>query len=140
MKKLNLIILLIAATFISCSSDDDTSNKETSNLVGTWEFTYRKQSSNTIADNLDNCEKTSTIEFKPDNTYTEKTFVEISGNCVSDGKYDGSWSTSSNQLTLKFVENGNTTTNIPKFGIANNELTLIYNDEGVLITQIYKKK
>ncbi len=141
MKKLNLLILVFATIFIACNKDDDTSNEETSsNLVGTWELTYRKQSNNTSASNLDDCEKTSTFNFKSDNTYIEKTFVEISSNCVSDGEFNGSWSISSNQLTLKFVENGENTTNIPKYSITDNELSIIYNDEGILIESRYKKK
>ncbi|EZH71900.1 hypothetical protein ATO12_04595 [Aquimarina atlantica] len=139
MKKLSLFTLLITLIFISCSKDDDASNQEipaNKNLIGTWELTYRKENNNTTPNTLDNCEKTSTIEFKSDNTYSEKTFVEISSNCVSDGEFSGSWLESNNQLTLNFIENGENTTNISKFSIADDELTLVFDE----ITEKYKKK
>lgn len=113
-----------------------TKNDDTSNLIGTWELTYRKENNNTSPNTLDNCEKTSTIEFKPDNTYTEKTFVEISGNCASDGEFSGSWLESDNQLTLNFIENDMNTTNISKFSIVDDELTLVFDE----ITEKYRKK
>lgn len=136
MKKLNLLILVFATIFIACNKDDDTSKEETSNLIGVWELTYRKENNNTSPNTLDNCEKTSTIEFKSDNTYTEKTFVEISSNCVSDGEFAGSWLESGNQLTLNFIENGENTINTSKFNILNDELTLTFDE----ITEKYKKK
>ncbi|WP_109851349.1 lipocalin family protein [Aquimarina sp. AU58] len=139
MKKLNLLILVFATIFISCSKDDDTSNEKTSDLIGTWELIHEQQS-NLPENTLSDCEKTSTIEFKSDKTYIEKTFAIANGNCVSDGEYNGSWSESGDQLTLQYTDEGESITDISKFGIANNELTLIYNDEGILITYIYKKR
>ncbi|MBL0683813.1 lipocalin-like domain-containing protein [Aquimarina mytili] len=141
MKKLGLIILLISATFTSCSSDDDAAappavpTNETL-IAGTWELTARKELG--VDRTLDNCELTSTIQFNADKTYTEKTFVNISNECASDGEFVGTWAISGETITLIYNDFGTPASDTPKFSISStNDVLVLTFDE---LEDTYKKK
>ncbi len=40
---------------------------------------------------VDDCDKTTSIKFNSDNTFIENTFVTVSGQCVSDGVSSATW-------------------------------------------------
>ncbi|MEW7289030.1 lipocalin family protein [Aquimarina sp. 2304DJ70-9] len=139
MKKLSLFILLIAVTLTSCGSDDDAAPQQLTLpnetlITGIWELTARKELG--VDRTLDNCELTSTIQFNANKTYTEKTFVNISNECVSDGEFIGTWAISGETLTLVYNDFGTPATDTPKFNIANDELTLTFDE----LEDTYKKK
>ncbi len=140
MKKLGIFILLIAVTLTSCGSDDDAAPQQgaitnESLITGTWELTARKELG--VDKTLDNCEKTSTIQFDANKTYTEKTFVDISNECVSDGEFVGTWSISAETLTLTYNDFGTPTTDTPTFSIlSTGELVLTFDE----LEDTYKKK
>ncbi|WP_438426480.1 lipocalin family protein [Aquimarina macrocephali] len=107
MKKLNLFILFITISFISCSKDDDASKEETPMnkdlIIGKWDVIAITDIPN------DDCELLSTLEIKADGTYEEQTYGGFSGgaNCTPDDLDKGTWKLSENILTLTLDELGN---------------------------------
>jgi len=138
MKKLNLFLALtVVFTLFSCGNDDD-GTVNTSDLIGKWGLISRVQQGSEAS--LDNCEKSDNIEFKSDGTYKEEIYAPSAGQCVSDGVYSGTWSESSNTLTLKYTDEGDSITDVAKFLIVDNKLTITYNDEDYILILTYEKK
>ncbi len=106
MKKLSLFVLFIAATFTSCSSDDDsTSGISEANLIGTWQWSAAEEDG--VAETLDQCDLQDTYEF----TTAGKVISNFSSSstdgsgvvtCVNPGSEEFGWSLSGDQLTFAF--------------------------------------
>ncbi|WP_103069797.1 lipocalin-like domain-containing protein [Aquimarina sediminis] len=110
MKKPILFILLIAAIFTSCSSDDDSSISENtkSNLIGKWQWTASTINGEDIS--LDKCDIMNTLDFKANDVITSTTFSTITvvnngqttTTCEQESLESGEWSLSENNIITKF--------------------------------------
>ncbi len=146
MKKLNLLILFIAAiTIISCKKDDDASGEEntTSNsqLVGTWKIVSIVEDE--IPEDLSDCRKKSNYVFKSDNTYVNEHFVDGglgTAPCLDDG-FSGTYSISGNKIT--FIEDDSEAEGegiVYEFKVENNVFSLIDNEGGSIYVETYTKQ
>lgn len=147
MKKLSIFILLIAVTFTSCSSDDDSANTliNTANLLGKWRYTASTENGKETT--LDECDKMDTIEFQVDDVITSTTFFtntvvnngQTTTTCEQDSSESGEWSLSNSNLTIKFGNESSTikilelTSTIVKF----EEIDEYTDQEGNTVKDIY---
>lgn len=104
MKKIIFFLCVVAFTFTSCSSDDDTPQNLTS-IVGTWK--YYKYFENNVEQTLEICETQHTLVFTSAGAFMS-TFYEESINdpstCVIEGQISGTWSNQGNVYTI--ISNG----------------------------------
>ncbi len=142
MKNLSLIILLIAATFASCSSDDDNvvpqneNPQSTSKLIGKWgQISFTQQGE---ALTITDCEKKSTIEFNAQ-SYTDIGYAPVNTDCQIDYQDNGTWTEEGNTLTLTYIDEGETITEVTNFTIVDDVLTIKYDDAGFKTEFGYKK-
>lgn len=93
MKKLILLLSVIAFAFTSCSKDD---NNDTSQdlLIGTW--TYSNSLEDGVEISLSDCEKQETWINDADGTFTVTVYDDIDGPCVENGTISGTWENSGN--------------------------------------------
>ncbi|WP_431167252.1 lipocalin family protein [Tenacibaculum halocynthiae] len=90
MKKtiLKTMVLAISSFYlISCSNSDEepTSNLE---LSGIWK--YQQKLVNGV-DKLDDCQRKSTSNIKPNGTFESTFYLETNGDCKIDDNINGSW-------------------------------------------------
>ncbi len=111
MKKLSLFVLLIAAMFTSCGSDDDSpvgAEITEANLIGNWKLTSETENGTEIT--LDACDLLYTIQlFVNDQGENRAKFIEgvetTGGACEPSTSVDYVWSlTSGNMLNTETVE------------------------------------
>ncbi len=140
MKKFGLFLFIISAIVMSCSSDDSNTQQgggevtDPSPLIGTWELTAKKQDGS--ESELSDCDKTSTLQFNPNNTLITQVFSDQGNDCIISGEFTGSWSVSGNNLTFSFDEAGPGIPSIVTFIVFNNILTITYSET----EETYKKK
>ncbi|AXT61345.1 hypothetical protein D1816_13640 [Aquimarina sp. AD10] len=112
MKKLSLFILLIAATFTSCSDDDESPATgieiTEANLIGNWKITAETENGNAVT--LDNCDLFLTTQlFVNDQGENRATFiegVEMEGICTPTTSDGYTWSlVSGNILKTETIDN-----------------------------------
>ncbi len=131
MKNLSLIILLIAATFASCSSDDDAAPQQaptnTSLIIGKWNVTSIVIDEDTLG--TDDCELNSTLEIKADGTYLEQTYGGFAGNCSPDSPDNGTWEV----LNNTFIQKGDTNFSTTILELNDTTLKYEFEDEDILL-------
>lgn len=106
MKKTILVLafLISAITFISCSSDDNSSSKDP--IIGTWG--YIEVYENGIKGELDNCDLQDIKVFNEDGTFSSEYYESSTGgdNCDKQS-YTGTWKNNGdNKYTV--IEDGDT--------------------------------
>ena len=90
MKKLVLLLSVLALVLTSCRSDEDNSNDLSQELlIGTW--TYFKTFEDGVEIVLSDCEKQETQVFNTDGTFTITEYDDFDGPCVLDGTFSGTW-------------------------------------------------
>ncbi|MEW7289029.1 lipocalin family protein [Aquimarina sp. 2304DJ70-9] len=142
MKKFGFIILFIAATFTSCSGDDDNvvpqneNPQSTSKLIGKWgQISFTQQGE---AMTITDCEKKSTIEFTSE-SYTDIGYAPVNTDCQIDYQDMGTWKEEGTTLTLTYIEEGETIIEATTFTIADDVFTIRYDDQGFITEYGYKK-
>ncbi|WP_378185796.1 lipocalin family protein [Aquimarina sp. W85] len=101
MKKISVFILLIAATFASCSKDDDGGSEiSEANLVGKWQWTASTENGKTYE--LDECDKLDSLEFKSNGEVVDTYFDTVSSenSTCEPASSTSKWSLSGDQLTV----------------------------------------
>lgn len=109
MKKIILSLFVLAASFSSCSKDDDggadnNSGSEISeaNLIGKWQLTGITRDGKAVE--LDECDLKSSYEFKSDKTsiFVETGFINEGADeeICKEWAYPAKWSLSSSTLTI----------------------------------------
>jgi hypothetical protein len=134
MKKLILVLSLIAIAFTSCSKDDDNESSQDL-LIGTW--TYSSAFEDGVEIPLTDCEKQETEVFNANGTFTVTTYDDFDGPCVEDGTISGTW-----------VNSGNGNYTITVFGFPfevkitfeGNTHSFEYSEDGVDYIDVYVKK
>jgi len=86
---------------ISCSTDNSENNEsEQSLIIGTWNVEKVIEDGN--QENLSDCEKTDTREFKSSNRFNFEYYGSSGENCINEGNEQGEWSIENNVLVLKW--------------------------------------
>lgn len=145
MRKLSVFILVLAATFTSCSSDDDAPAISEGNLIGKWQWTASEENGEAVT--LDECDKMDTIEFQKDGVINSNTFftnTTVNGNqtivtCEEDFSGSGKWSLSGDVLTSTF---GNQSGTVKIIELTSTTIKLedvdeFTNDEGNIVKEVY---
>ena len=138
MKKVFLMASLIAATFTSCSSDDDVSSENNSPIVGKWQLV--SSIANGI-DETDDCDRKDNVEFRGDNSFTDIYFNTTQSTIDMNGQTEvcsetiekGTYAIDGNKLTRNVIGDDETYTVL--FKVENNNL--IFTDDDVIDT--YKR-
>ncbi len=134
MKKLSVFILLIAATYISCNSDDDSPGAITEdNLIGKWQLTAANE--NETPQTLDECDIQDVYEFKTGGDFVNTFFNSIvtiangqtTITCEDPITEEFSWSLSGDQLTFSYDDTSTETLTI--ILLNNTTLTTKYTEE-----------
>ncbi|GAA4273796.1 lipocalin family protein [Aquimarina gracilis] len=147
MKKLSVFILLIAATFTSCSSDDDAPGISEANLIGTWQWTAAAE--NGTPETLDECDLQDTYEFRTDGTlvsiFYNSTVTNGQTICNGPNTDEFKWSLSGETLTFTFDGGTVTETETATITTLNGDTLMIeYRDEETpgeitVYTETYRK-
>ena len=95
MKKLILVLSLVAIAFSSCSKDDNNDPSQDL-LIGTW--TYFSAFEDGVEVPLTDCEKQETQVFNANGTFTMTFYDDFDGPCVEDGSISGTWVNSGNGI------------------------------------------
>lgn len=101
MKKPILFILLIAAIFTSCSSDDDSFNIlniTKANIVGKWQWTASTENGKAVT--LNKCDLMDTVEYKNDDTASYISH-SLNGDTCSEFLFTSSWSLSNSTISYE---------------------------------------
>ena len=116
MKKIILLLSVVALVFTSCSSDDDGSSNNDP-FVGNWQ--YYKYYENGVEMQLEPCEDETTFQILANGNFVTTFYVEGSnGNCMLEGSISGTWSNVGNGFysttvdgeteTVEVIFDGNT--------------------------------
>ncbi len=144
MKKLSLFILLIAATFTSCSSDDDatTGGNSEADLLGTWELIELRE--NGVVEAVE-CPNNDTLEFFSNNEaiftiYREgrlNELGEVFRVCVETPQPDTViWSRNESIITFDFGGGDTEEGEITELSTSQLILKYTYEDEGTTFVDI----
>jgi len=95
-KPILLAFLSIGLALTSCSKDDDDAQNQ---LEGMWKL--QAQSYSGEAEELDDCEKKSTVEFKGDNTVVITDIYSSNEECKTDASSNTCEVLASNKLNIK---------------------------------------
>ncbi len=130
-KVINLsTVFFISILFISCSSDDDSSVES---IVGKWQI--EQMFKNNVSENISECKKKSTLEFKDDTTFISTPYVLFNGDCIIDGISSGTWrDTGNNNLEVKV--SGETESDKAVYSFSNGKLMLEYTGESTIYIRI----
>lgn len=118
MKKIGIIFLLIMATLVSCSDDDDESVVNT--IIGTWELSIVEQGTTL----------NQVITFNENKTGSIFITITYSGGTETNSSLF-TWSTNGNLITL--IIDGET--EVANYSIAGNKLTVTIDGETIVFTR-----
>lgn len=101
MKRLILLLSIIALVFTSCGSDDDGGSSQDP-IIGTWK--YHKYFENGVEQTVTVCEKQETFVFNSNGTFEYAYYEEdIDDNCVLEESFSGTWSNDGNGMYTQYI-------------------------------------
>lgn len=130
MKKLLLGVVALGFLATACKKDDD-NNSPSAMLVGTWKvskFVVYSGKDNSIlaSETVSGCNAQSTMEFKSDKTFLQKSYeAGTNGSCMLDDTDTGTYSYNEGTKELSTTYSGSTTADVMKVeNLTHNQLSV----------------
>lgn len=136
MKRLNLLVGLMALIFAySCSSDDDGGSQD--RIIGTWK--QHQYFEDGVEVQLEDCEYEATIVFSAEGTFTSEFYddLDMDGDCELDDSASGTWENEGGGFYTSTIEGFSSTVEVHFEG---NTMYFEEEDEGVVYRDVFIKQ
>ena len=134
MKKLILLLSVLALVFTSCSSDDDGGSQDP--FIGTWK--YIQYFEDDVEYPLEECENQDTLVISSNGTYNSTLYWDYGGGCEVDYQSSGTWENSSSGLYSTTDEDGDTYVQEVEF--SGNTMYIVEVENGVTYKDVFMRQ
>ncbi|MEM5566524.1 lipocalin family protein [Psychroserpens sp. AS72] len=134
MKKLILLFSVIALTFTSCGSDDDSGSGQ-DQFIGFWKYTQYLEDG--VVQELDLCEDLDTILISANGTYNSKGYYDYGDGCELDYDESGTWE---NLGSGNYSSTSDGDTYVVHIEFSGNQMFLDEVYEGVTYRDVYTRQ